>query len=167
MSGFNLEKFEKIITAEIDTAFKEFEEHKSAYAQKGKSLKTEDIPKSKLTKTLKYYHDHVFKTTQGNYFIQKTDDENKITPMSSKSFMEVYGQTMKEFHPHLLKQDTTRYEVDIYDENFTIDKKKRRVNLAMSFNFSFNDEPLIKEEEEQLDFLMDEFIYKVICASNN
>jgi hypothetical protein len=175
MSGFNLEKFQKIITAEIDAALKDFDDQQASkktdveggrYVPKAKALKVENIPKSKLQKTLKYYHDHVFKTTQGNYFVQKTEEKNKVTAMSAKTFNDVYGQTIKEFHPHLLKQDTIRYEVDIYDENFTVDRTGKRINLAMSFNFSFTDEPLIKEEEEQLKYLMDEFIFKVICNSN-
>ena len=86
--------------------------------------------------------------------------------MSAKTFNEVYGQTIKEFHPHILKQDTTRYEVDIYDENFTIDKKNKKINLALAFNFAFTDSPLIEEEEEQIKYLLDEFLFKVISNSN-
>lgn len=166
--GFNLMKFEKIISNEIDSIMEEMEgkQREDKYTKKGKPIKIEDIAGEKLVKTLEYYHKHVFKTTQGNYFVQKTADDKFITPMSAKTFNEVYGQTMKEFHPHLLKRDTVRYEVDIYDENFTIDKKGKRINLSQPFNFEFTSEPTLTEENELIDYIFDEFIFKVICASN-
>ena len=160
--GFNLMKFEKIISKEIDSIMEELEGKHDKYAKKAKPIKIEDIAGEQLAKTLEYYHKHIFKTTQGNYFVQKTADENFLTSMSAKTFNEVYGQTMKEFHPHLLKRDTIRYEVDIYDDNFTLDKVGKRINLAQPFNFEFNDEPLIEEEQELMEFFLNEFILKVI-----
>lgn len=172
MTGFNLEKFKEIITSEIDELYDQYEKERTEknnegkYNKKTKEFKVSEIPKEKLKKTLKYYHDHVFKTIQGNYFVQLTEDKNKVSPMSAKTFNEVFGQTIKEFHPNLLKQDTIRYEVDIYDDNFTVDRKNKRINLAMSFNYTFTESPLIEEEKEQLNYLLDEFVFKVICNSN-
>ena len=169
MSGFNLEKFSKIIKKEISEILMKMNDDSKKdikagnYNKKTKEAKAEDIKRDDLKKTLKYYHENVFKTTQGSYFVQKTDDTKVLTAMSTKTFNDVYGQTIKEFHPHILKQDTTRYEVDIYDENFTVDKESKRINLALAFNFAFTDGPLIEEEEEQIKYLLDEFVFKVIC----
>ena len=45
-------------------------------------------------------------------------------------------------------------------------KSKSRINLALAFNFAFTDSPLIEEEEEQIKYLLDEFLFKVISNSN-
>jgi hypothetical protein len=177
MSGFKLETFEKIISKEMREIMTKRREEKLEqikndldndveYKKKPKKQQGEEIDSKELKKTLKYYHDHVFKTVQGNYFIQQTEDPKKLTSMSCKAFNDVYGQTIKEFHPNLLKKDVVRYEVDIYDRNFIIDKENKKINLATPFNFEFTEEPLIEEEKDLLNFLLDEFVFKVICASN-
>ena len=154
--GFNLVTFEKVFTQE----FKNLPEQLQ-------SMPLNKIEGRCFPNTLKYYHDHVFKTTKGNYFVQTGNDKNVVTAFSAKTWDVVYSQTIKEFCPNLLKKDTTRYEVDIYDDNFTVCKTSRQINVARAFNFSFDDSmKIIEEEQAMLNELLEEYLLKVICNSN-
>ena len=153
--GFNLEKFAKVFKSEYEELPDQL-----------KSMKLHNLEGSNFKKTLKYYHDKVYKTIKGNYFVQVDGEPFKVEAMSSKTWNEVYGNTIKEFCPNLLKKDTVRYSVDIYDEHFTVCKESKRINVARPFNYAKNEMELIEEEQELLNELLDEFIFKVICASN-
>lgn len=179
MAEFKLEKFEEIYNGELKafraSAEKDHEKRVELQEELGMSIKTkfkmpkaDDIPRDKFKKTLKYYHSNVFKTVQGNYFLKGKD--GKVIPMGSKTFADVYGQTIKEFNSQLLKKDTTRYEVDIYDEDFVLDTEGKRINLAVPANFKYDPEydldDLTAKAKKRMDYVLDEFVLKTICNSN-
>lgn len=129
-----------------------------------------NMPRSKMEKhyfpkTVKYLDDHIYRTFEGSYFV--ADGEDKLKQMSEKTFDSVFGKTIKEYNQNLMKHNIIRYACEIYDEDFAICHKTRRINLAHPFNFKNVEIELIQEEKELYDYLMDEFIYKVICNSQD
>ena len=147
---FQLEKFGKI-----------FDEEFSSLPEQVRKMSMKQIEMSNFPKSKKYVDEHVFKTEKGSYFVKMGED--KFIPYSENGFESTFGKTIRDYHPNFFKKNTVRYETEIYDEDFMICHKTRRINLANPFNFKLEDVELIAEEKELYDFLMEEYLLKVIA----
>lgn len=150
---FQLEKFVEIFESEMKSLSLETLK---------KGIKGIDV--DSLPKTRKYLDKNIFRTTRGAFYV--TDGGDKMVTMSEKTFETVYGKTIKEYHPNLLKKNPIRYEADIFDEDFVICHETKRINIAHPFNFKHEEIELIEDEKELYKYLLDEFVLKVICNGN-
>lgn len=176
---FSLETFKNLVDQEkkfieqkneLDELHKNLTNAKSPSIKEALQKRIDEIAVSQVNVKFvvdDYLKNTIFQTTNGLIYmhvLNRDTDEIELISMSLSSFEKNYLSTMKTFNKSVLKSNTIRYDVGIYDRDFVVDKTKYLINIASPFNFSFKElkKDVMDKNKKDFDFVIN-FIKDIIC----